>query len=500
MSQKSIDSVVRTAILAALLCLPDMAAAGGIQRVAVRGAPSGTAVISAVPDFRRAAVRIPKSFLGISVEYGGSLDVLFGKSRLAITARLLNGLGRLQGSPVLRIGGNSEDSAVWNLPALHPRPAGDTINLTSRVAKMLRAAAVRTGGKLILGVNFGRGTSTMAKAWISAAIRDIGARHILAFEIGNEPDLYNHNDMRPHSYTVRDYFRQWNAFADKIQSHLPQRRMLAGPAFCASWRKYTTDFIKQQHSRLSVVTMHEYPLGAPIKNRHSPRYASVDNLLKNSSSAIFAKLIRAVVPVGRGYEIPVRFAEINSAYGGGKTGVSNVFAASLWSLDTLFEVAASGSAGVNFHTGPRYGAFWSFHRKGIRVLPVYYGMLMFAQAAPAGSRLIPISLHTKANINAWMTLDQHGVARVVLINKELHHEVMVKLKLPSSQKGQLERLTGISIFSQKRISIGGQTFDDSQNGMLKGHRQVTVVPAKHSIFAITLKHASAALMTVRLNR
>ncbi len=454
--------------------------------------------VTATPVFSRPGAIIPKSFLGISVEYG-NIRTFFAKNRLATTARLLKRLGQLQGPPVLRIGGNSEDRTVWNLPALHPRPAGDTINLTNNMALMLRAAADQTGGKLILGVNFGRGTPAMAKPWIRAAIKDIGISHIMAFEIGNEPDIYNHHGTRHHSYNVRDYFQQWNAFANVVQPLLPPR-LLAGPAFCASWRKYTPEFIKQQHGRLAVVTMHEYPLGAPIRNRHSPRYPSVTNLLKNSSSAIFAKLIRPSVLLGKRYNIPVRFAEINSAYAGGKAGVSNVFAASLWSLDTMFEIASSGSAGVNFHTGPRYGAFWSFQRDGIHVLPLYYGMLMFAQAAPAGSQLIPITFHTKDNIKIWMTLNRHRMAHIVLINKDLHQNLMVHLKLPNSKGGQLERLLAPSISSQNHIDIGGLTFDGSENGIPHGHQHITTVRYQGGEFTVALSHGSAALLTVQLNQ
>ncbi len=500
MSQKSLAAVAGAIVLTTLtFSVAGVAGAEGLARENPTAAIVASEAITAIPEFGHPGVVIPKSFPGISVEYGGSLEDLFNKVRLPITSRLLNRLGRLQGAPVLRIGGNSEDQAVWNLPALHSRPAGDMINLTKRVARMLRAVAVGTGGKLILGVNFGRGTAAMARPWMRNAIDIIGKRHILAFEIGNEPDLYNYNTMRPHSYNVRDYFRQWNGFASNVQSLLPQPRMLAGPAFCSVWRRYTPEFIQQQHRRLALVTMHEYPLGAPIRNRRSPRFASIANLLKNSSSAVFARLIRSSESAGRRYDIPVRFAEINSAYGGGKAGVSNVFAASLWSLDTMFEVASTGCAGVNFHTGPRYGAFWSFHHNGVRVLPLYYGMLMFAQAAPPGARIIPVAYHCKANVKIWMTVDRHREVRVVLINKSLHRNVIVALKLAHSQTGQLEYLTARSISSQKRIYIGGQSFDGVHDGILHGHRRVTMASAAHGIFTIRLHHASAVLMTARRN-
>lgn len=455
-------------------------------------------IVSVKPEFNHAGTTIPKSFLGISLEYS-SIPKLFARPALAITSRLLNRLTRLQGPPVVRIGGNSEDCAVWHLPALLPKPAGDWINLTNRTAMMLHAAAVQTNSQLILGVNFGHGTPALAKPWIQSAIKHIGASHILAFEIGNEPDLYNHNGARPHTYNLGNYLRQWKAFAKALQPQLPSHRMLAGPAFCAGWRKYTPEFIKQEHRRLAVVTMHEYPLGTPIENRRSPRYADIANLLKSSSSTVFAQLIRSSVAAGRRDNIPVRFAEINSAYGGGKAGVSNAFAASLWSLDTMFEVASTGSAGVNFHTGPRYGAFWSFHPNTVRVLPLYYGMLMFAQAAPPGSRLIPMRFHTPANINIWMTLDQHRMARIVLINKDLHRNVTIQLKLPGNSHGTLERLSAPSITSRHHITIGGLTFNGSRNGRPTGEQHLVRGSAKGSIYTIALHHGSAALLAVQLN-
>ena len=144
---------------------------------------AGSASILARPDFQHREMKIPASFLGISVEYG-NIPTFFSPVQLPLTVRLLKRLGRLQGPPVLRIGGNSEDRAVWNLRSVRPLPPGDHINLSSATAAMLRAAAEATGGKLILGINFGRGTPAMAAPWIRCALADIGVGHIMAFEIG----------------------------------------------------------------------------------------------------------------------------------------------------------------------------------------------------------------------------------------------------------------------------------------------------------------------------
>jgi hypothetical protein len=51
------------------------------------------------------------------------------------------------------------------------------------------------------------------------------------------------------------------------------------------------------------------------------------------------------------YGKPLRVAEMNTISNSGREGVSNVFAAALWTLDASLEVAAAGGIGVNFHQG-----------------------------------------------------------------------------------------------------------------------------------------------------
>ena len=49
--------------------------------------------------------------------------------------------------------------------------------------------------------------------------------------------------------------------------------------------------------------------------------------------------------------IPWRMCETNSFFGGGRPGVSDTMAGSLWTLDYLLLLAQSGCAGVNLETG-----------------------------------------------------------------------------------------------------------------------------------------------------
>jgi hypothetical protein len=49
--------------------------------------------------------------------------------------------------------------------------------------------------------------------------------------------------------------------------------------------------------------------------------------------------------------LELRVSETNSAVGGGRPGVSDVFGAALWTADTTFEFANAGASGVNMHWG-----------------------------------------------------------------------------------------------------------------------------------------------------
>lgn len=55
--------------------------------------------------------------------------------------------------------------------------------------------------------------------------------NLLAFEIGNEPDLYP-GSVRPLNYTEADYVREWKYFADAIS-----RRVMKGNKYGLDWWK-----------------------------------------------------------------------------------------------------------------------------------------------------------------------------------------------------------------------------------------------------------------------
>ncbi len=203
----------------------------------------------------------------------------------------------------------------------------------------------------------------------------------------------------------------------------------------------------------------------------------------------------------RGLEF--RVDELNSAalaHCLGRTGVSDTFASALWMLDTLFSMASVGVDGVNIHSlpGAAYQLFtFSRDATGSRafVHPDYYGMLLFAQAFPAGAQLLAV--HAPAGpVKVWATRDPAGRTRVAMINKDSRpHRVELQLP-PALGQAELEWLRAPRVAATDGVTLGGQTFGpETSTGLLAG------VPAVHPVsqllgwYSIQVPAYSAALLT-----
>ena len=441
-------------------------------------------------------------FLGVSIEYGDSLRTLMSRAngRQAAFVNLMKNLGRYNGEPVIRIGGNSEDRAAWNLSQYPNHSKHLRFNITPADAGRLAAIAKASGCKLILGLNLGTGTRHMARQWVRHTLATIGIGHILAFEVGNEPDEYFRLEGKWRHEKFPLYLKTFNQMVTAILPLVKSPKLIAGPAFCCGWlRNLTPEFIQAEHAKIGLVTIHYYPLGAPIKNPKSPHFASIPNLLKNANSQVYASLIEGSVKMGHRFGLPVRYGEMNSAWDGGKRGVSNTFASALWCADTLFEIANAGGAGANFHTGPIYGAFWPAgrHSQGLQPHPLYYGMLLFAKAVQNRGRLMPVKYPRTGNIKIWACQDHSHVMRIVVINNNLTDDIRIALPTTPLSHATVEYLTAPGVAATTGINFGGITFDQTTNGMPRGYFEPEPLIASGRQWIVPVAHTSAALITIK---
>jgi hypothetical protein len=489
-------------------------------------APGPTASISAVPPpatppvplpnpvhvtvrvhKARVSRPIPPGFVGLSFEFRAVKEYAGANPRSInpVLVQLIRNLAPRQ-APVLRIGGNSTDNSWWPLPKVTQSP-GITYELTKNWLAVTRALAIDAGARLILGVNLKLDSPAEAAAEVHAYRTGIGTRYIDALEIGNEPELYKvfpwYFDAtsaifgRPSTYDFTDYAEE----VAKLAKRLPGFA-LAGPATGAdSWLSHLQHLFRAE-PRLKVVTYHTYPLLACFSVPGDPRYPSIPNLLTLESSRHLLDGVAPDIALAHSHRAAFRVDELNSVACRGQAGVSDTFASALWVLDTLFALARSGVDGVNIHTLPQavYApfAFHRVHQKWVAaVSPEYYGLEMFVQAAPPGSRLLGVSQTPSADVRSRATITPTGLTHVVLINDGLTSGHVVTIRPPrGSGTALLERLVAPNVASTTGVTLAGQSFGTlTSTGKLAGKLKSVRVKLVHGRYLIRLPASSAAMLT-----
>jgi hypothetical protein len=449
---------------------------------------------------------IPAGFLGLSTEFRG-IEAYAGPDSGPIDPvflRLVRSLTPGQ-RPVLRIGGDSTDWSWWPVTGVR-RPAGVRYAVTDNWLRRVRAVASALDARLILGVNLAADNRRVAGAEARALVDGVGAQYISALELGNEPELYASfpwevprggpgRPARGSGWSFDRYLADWG----RIGRALPAAP-LAGPATGSlRWMAQLGRFMSAA-PRVRLLTVHRYAL----KLCGATGNQTIGELWSNPAADGLAAHVEPTVALARARRVPVRIDEVNSIACGGQPGVSNTFAAALWALDALFAIAHTGVVGVNFHTEPgslnelfsvtRSGAAWR-----ASVHPEYYGLLMFAQAAPLGARLLQISGSSPSSrLRVWATRARDGVVRVVVINKYLRGDRVVALRVRGvSGPAVMESLRAPGSAATAGVTLGGQTFGvDTVTGSLIGAPRTSVVKPVEHRYTLTVPAATAVMLTM----
>jgi hypothetical protein len=305
--------------------------------------------------------------------------------------------------------------------------------------------------------------------------------------------------MRPPSYGFEDYLTDFNTWKTGIMPLLPSSTKLMGPSFGGSWfsNANAVSFTAAEASALTIFSQHHYVADGKADNPD-------DILLLPGSATAGLEGVAAVVATTHHYGIPFRMGEMNSLYDGGEAGISNAFQSALWAVDAMFEYANVGVDGVNWHGGGwspyNYFDVICDHVGGTNtfilsaVHPVYYGLLFFQAATGHGSRLLPVTLSTQANLKAWATIDASGTTRLVLLNKDENSTGSVDVTLSGYHHAQIYRLTAPSYQSTSGVTFAGQTFDGSANGVIQGTQMIESVDASDGVFEVPMPVTSGALV------
>jgi len=433
---------------------------------------------------------IPRDFMGLGYEISSVARPGLLSAQDSVYVQLVATLGR-QG--VIRVGGNTADYASYSAtgqPLSSPEgKAGSVVN--EAVLSDLGTFLDATGWKLIWGLNLGNGTPENAIEE-AKAVTAAAKRHLLGFEIGNEPDLFPRHEGHRHSgYGYDDYLREYRLYRDALRKAIPEIAF-AGPDVAGA-TDWVARFAVDEGKDIKLLTHHYYREG------QNPT-STIDKLLHTDPklAPMLAKLRAASDSSG----LPYRICETNSFSGGGKPGVSDTLAAALWVLDFMFILASAGCAGVNMETGVNQRGFISSYspigddeQGHYRAAPEYYGMLAFAQAG--AGRMIGSSIESgDRNFTAYATQPTKDRIVVTLINKEPASDAVIVIEAGASapfRGGSLVRLSGPSLESKSGVTLGGASV--SPAGLWKPTRIEDVTRTRRSL-QVRVPAASAAVVTL----
>jgi hypothetical protein len=470
--------------------------------------------ISRTPDARP----LPSDYVGVALTYKPVPGWVGPPSEPVdpVLVALLRNLAP-HGEPLVRIGGESADHSWWPVSG-YRKPFGITYDLTPAWTTAARRLAQAAHAKLMLGLNLQADRPRLVAVESHQLLARIGARYIQSFQLGNEPNLYTafpwykrlhgrpvpaYSDTgtpvyaRPRSYAPADYARE----VSRMLPVLP-RVAIAGPETNApAWMQAFTRFLGPA-GPAEALTTHAYAGVRCVKDPSDPLYPSIPHLLSPAASRGQLDGLERDVDLAHRHDDDFRVDELGTVSCSGQDGVSDSMASALWVLDTLFALDEAGVDGVNLHSVKGVNALFSLGRSRGRwqatVAPWYYGALMFTQAAPAGSRLLPVAGGTQPDTRTWATLGPDRRVRVLVINDSTGSSAQVVVRNPAGHgraAASLAVLRAPSASATDGVTLGGRSFGTTTTGRLATPRTTQI--QRHGAYTIDLPPASAGLLTLQ---
>ncbi len=446
--------------------------------------PESSPTINVQIDTDQPSGQIPADFIGLGYEISSvAAGVLTAKNHSYI-----NLVRRLGPRGVIRIGGNTADYASFRTSGQAvSAPKGTIVNQTN--LRDLSTFLDATGWKLIWSLNLGGGTEVEAVEEAQAVASAIGGK-LLAFEIGNEPDLFGKGTAhRPRNYSYEDYLREYRTYKNAIRSRLPTARF-AGPDAAAA-TDWVTRFAADEGNDLKLLTHHYY------RECASPT-STLDRLLHPDPK--LQPQLEKLRAASAASHLPYRICEVNSLCGGGKPGVSDTLGSALWILDYLFTMAKASASGVNIETGVNQLGFISWYspiadaaKGSYLVKPDYYGMLAFAQASDG--QLLNVTYDgASANLTTYAVASADQRIFVTIVNKEAVRDCTVSVHCNRSvEHAGVMRLTGPALAAKEGVLFGGS--EVTANGEWQP-ASVESVPKHNGGWLLRVPAATAAILTL----
>src|SRR6202521_1882072 len=423
---------------------------------------------------------MPIDFVGLSYEVQQLAEPSFFSAQ---NSGLIREFKALSSIGVLRLGGNTSEFAYWKPTPDSPEPEHPQVRevvgepkaqyyaVTPEAVRTLAEFLEATGWTCEYGSGMGTNTPTRAAEEAVFAAKTLGDR-LQYFQIGNEADLFDRHLRDPKTWSAKTYLEEWLSLSRAIAARVPTAKFgMPDVASKVSWLTEIADQWPSIQAPPHVTTLtHHYYFGGPATNPE----VNIPNLLKPATMQKVQNTANIASAAASKMGARVRMTEGNTCYRGGKPGVSDVFAAALWSADYSLLLASNGYSGVNLHGGtgksvansvggslpgdqllqangetpeqlaahphPFYTPIATFGSDYL-LEPVAYG-LKFAGSF-SGGILLKTEFSTKlqaagVNATAYAAKLPAGQTSVIILNKNAVADMEVELDFGSGMSGMVE--------------------------------------------------------------
>ena len=300
---------------------------------------------------------MPADFVGLSYEVQQLTDLSFFSPA---NTGLVKAFRELSTHGVLRLGGNTSEFGYWKPTPSSPEPqhpvtrevAGEPkaeyYAVTPEAIRNLAAFLKATGWTCLYGIGMGTNTPEHAAEEAVFVAKTLGA-NLQYFQIGNEADLFDRHLRDPKTWSAKAYLDEWLTLAHAVQAKVPNARFgIPDVASNIDWLPEVADLWGSVKNQPHVTTLsHHHYFNGPATNPE----VTVPNLLKPEAMVKVQHTADKATAAARKMGVRVRMTEGNTCYRGGKPGVSDVFAAALWSANYSLLLAANNYSGINLHGG-----------------------------------------------------------------------------------------------------------------------------------------------------
>jgi len=462
-----------------------------------RSAKTASITVSVAIDQRHPGARVPLAFLGLSFELS-SLSMIAHYAHSGDLATLLHSLG----AGMLRFGGASADTRVAWTDAATRRPAWASSVLRIGELRDLRVLAERSGWPILLTIGLAHFDPRAAAREAAAAKAALGG-WLAGIELGNEPDAYARHGLRSAPWTFSRYNAEVAVYRRAIEHAAPDIKLVgpdvSGSHIFGTWGRGTA-----LGQRPALLTGHHYPLGC-----HKKLAPTIARLLSRRTRWAEKASLDRYVAVSRASATHFRLDETNSVSCGGKAGISNTFASTLWAVDYIAHAMAAGIVGLNFQGNPANCQGYApvcaptsqqLTQGDLVAQPEWYSLLL--SMGLIGDRPVrAIASPSRANVDVIALLGRQGKLDVVIVDDDPPGAKRATVRLHVGrgfETATVLPLTAPSLTATAGVRLGGRAVES--DGRWRAPARLQHRPNRAGVITVDVLPASAMLVTATPGR